>query len=101
MSKFVRSISITKQFDGDTVTFTLRPMSYAAALQFHDLREKTQEEQGKFSQEAMREHLTSVSGATDAAGNHLGVEDLLGAAYFIPLIGEVTAAWVQESMPGN
>lgn len=101
MSKFVRSISITKQFDGDTVTFTLRPMSYVTALKFHDMREGAQEEHGRFSLEALREHLVSVTGVTDAAGAPLGAEDLLGAAYFIPLVGEVTAAWVQESMPGN
>ena len=83
------------------MTFTLRPMSYSAALQFHDMRDRAQEEQGKVGQQAMREHLVSVSGATDAAGAPLGVEDLLEAAYFIPLISEVTAAWVQESMPGN
>lgn len=101
MSKFVRSIVIVKQFDGDIVTFTLRPMSYATALKFHDMRENSQEAQGAFSLEAMREHLVSATGATDAAGTPLTAEDLLAAAYFIPLISEVTAAWAQESMPGN
>lgn len=101
MSKFVRNISITKQFDGDTATFTLRPMSYVTALKFNDMRELSQEVQGKYGLEALREHLVAVTGVTDAAGAPLGVEDILGAAYFIPLVSEVTAAWVQESMPGN
>lgn len=101
MSKFVRNISIAKQFDGDTVTFTLRPMSYVTALKFNDMRELSQEEQGRFSLEAMREHLVSVTGATDAAGAPLEADDVFGAAYFLPLISEMTAAWVQESMPGN
>lgn len=101
MSKFVRNISITKPFDGDTVTFVLRPMSFAVALRLHDMATATQEEQGKFGQQAMREHLVSVSGATDAAGAPLGAEDILDTAYFVRLVSEVTAAWVEASMPGN
>lgn len=102
MSKFLRSLTITEDFDGDAVTFTVRPMNFSTALRFRDASaSKDVNELSKLMASALSEHTEGVAGLRDAAGGELNAADVFNNAYFTALVLAVGAKWAERSMPGN
>ena len=103
MSKFVRNVVVSKMFEGDSVTATFRPLSFPAALEFKArssgvIHDGSTEE---FILKAAREHVVSFSGLKASDGTDVTLEEFFSAAYFIPLLTDLTSEWMQNSMPGN
>ncbi len=122
MGKFVKSISVSVQFDGDTIVFTCEPMKKAAAIKMQSFPKKpllddkqvpvldkdtggqlmtVGEEGGEFMMNEFEKHVTDVSGARDAAGNAIDKETVFTAAYFLPAISDAAVDWCARSFSGN
>lgn len=105
MGKFVRSIQVVRQFDGDTWKFTLLPLNHADSVTMFELSKdaKNIDKERMFSETMamLPRYLIDVSGGVDAAGQPITREDVLASAYFIPVLAEVLQEWMERSMPGN
>lgn len=103
MSKFVRNIVIKQEFEGDTVTVTLLPLKYGAALRLRSAADEKVDGL-KFVdllREILPEHVVSLEGLYDAGGGEVGAATVFEHAYFAVLLTNIGAAWLTESSPKN
>lgn len=106
MGKFIKSIVIKTEFDGDNVTMTVRPMDQATAIKLRNIQRK--DPSGAPNDEGMNtmlssfsEHLESVEGVTDADGNEVVLGEIKSSAYFIGLLSHGAIEWSSRSIPGS
>lgn len=117
MSKYVKSIRVETQFEGDTVVAVFRPMDYPTALKFQSLVEKAPTvvvtdddgrqretvqptaEMADFFRDATAAHLESLTGLKDANGEAVSKDEVLQGAYFISLVTTLASAWAERSSP--
>lgn len=99
MSKFLRNITVTSEFDGDTVKASFRPISTPAAF------ELKRGEGGTGTEDAMlriaKDHITQISGLKAADGSEVSMDELFHSAYFLPLVLELASQWISQSMPSG
>lgn len=99
MSKFMRNITVTSEFDGDTVKASFRPISTPAAF------ELKRGGDGPDTENAMlriaKDHITQISGLKAADGTAISMDELFDSAYFLPLILDLSASWISQSMPSG
>lgn len=102
MSGYLKSIDVTEQFDGDTVTARLRPLSLAALLHVRTAAAKGGEEAMMVAfQSVVPDHVESLSGLRAADGTELGVADLCASAYFLPLLSALGSRLLTDASPKN
>jgi hypothetical protein len=117
VGKFVKSITIQREFQEDSVTITARPMDRATALRMRGLRtvEKAiaaggaevsedgadAESAAMFLLDAFSQHITDISGPRDSDGNAIDKTTILSTAYFMPLLTDAAPEWLKRSSPGN
>jgi len=105
LSRYVRNVIVKTSFDGDEVTVTLKPMTFADRL-FIDqnvpegaLKDASREQRIAFAT-AARERcipaVLSIQGLKDADGQALGAE-VLGDAYFADLVSVVWQEWYRAA----
>lgn len=97
MGKFVRSIVIKEDFEGETATITCRPMTRMEALKL----QKIEDEDFGGMVALLDPAIEKFEGLTDAAGAVITREDFLGNAYFLPLLAKVSAKWSEASVPSK
>jgi|NOAtaT_6_FD_contig_61_1072674_length_745_multi_2_in_0_out_0_2 hypothetical protein len=103
MSKFVRNIVIKQEFEGDTVTVTLLPLKYGAALRMRGIVDGTGDA-ARFVdvlREILPEHLVSFGGLHDAGGSEVESATVFEHAYFAVLLANIGMEWLKESSPKN
>jgi len=97
MSKFSLSSTETFQFDGDTVTVKLKPLSRSAMMSLApyvgDGTPETMDNQKLFDHgaEHIESHIESMKGLTDSAGTEITISTMVDNAYFLPLMSEIMA----------
>lgn len=94
MSKFIRNIEVTKEFEGDTVKVVLQPMTTTDAL---DIEEKDT----KALITLVQKYILHFSGLRDAAGVDLTKEDVFASAYFMGLLADLAEEWADRSIPDS
>lgn len=119
MSKFIRNITVSQPFQGDTVVATFKPMSFVAALEFKALIAKLRAENSlpttdddgeeieipitdEFTNLIFRltkDHLVSFAGLKTVDGADVTMGELFGAAFFVNLVKDLGQEWIQKSMP--
>jgi hypothetical protein len=99
MGKFVRNITVSKPFQGETAVIVLRPINQADALKLFNQSDNP----GAISElmKLLPPYVVSFSGLTASDDTPISMDDLLGAAYFTGLLGEVAGEWIAKSLPGN
>ena len=100
MSRYVAQTVKTFEFDGDTVTVVFKPLSYGDMLALRAIGH----DEVKFFAEAGRilpAVVSSLSGLRDAAGNDVTLATVIEQGYFAALVGQIIAAMVSASVPGN
>lgn len=111
MSGYVQKITVRKDFEGDIVVVTLRPMGWIDKLNIDDLippettgktpaRTRTKEENRAITDvsiQTMAKYVESVSGLRDASGAEVSIEALTTTAYFFDLSTTIFADWYGAS----
>lgn len=120
MGRFVRSIKVAVQFDGDSMEFACKPMDRACAIKFQSfkrvpvlddsgapkLKDGAQlftigDDGTAYLLEQFEKHVESVTGARDADGNALDKSVVFGSAYFIGACSDAAGEWSVRSLSGN
>lgn len=84
MTSYVRSTPVTVEFDGETITGMLKPLTLGDYLKF---RAASGSEAGmvEATMDILPRYVESLSGPHDAAGALLPVEEFSKLMYFLPL----------------
>lgn len=104
MSGYLKNITITEQFDGDTVNVALRPLDLADMLAIRAATTGDGDREQALAQEFQRvlaKQIVSLSGLRDAAGGEIDVPTLCTAAYFVPLVVTLGTRLLTEAVPKN
>jgi hypothetical protein len=105
VSGYVRDIVIKKDWDGDKVTLVLRPVSFddmlavsnilvngKAIIPVADLRTFLAR---------MKPYTKTLSGLKAYDGSEVSIDELFDTAYFIELLTDVIAEWLEKGIPAN
>lgn len=131
MSKYLRQVTVTESFDGDTVKVALRPISFEHQMEIEDLmpemlpenlspelrkrRFPTDEDFHKWAADQTRQghamwlrlrtlmsdYITSMEGLVDAAGASVSKDEMLRDSYFISLVSKIFRAWWAAKAPAR
>lgn len=99
MSGYVRATKLVEEFDGDTVTGSLQPMSIPDLLRLQSAQVSTDEEAARVLAEIVPKYVTEFSGATDAAGAEVGIAEVCSTAYFLELAMNIGRKLVTAARP--
>lgn len=104
MSKYIRSVVETIDFDGDQLKVTLKPISFIDVLRFNaiDTNDPTAEAQASaLMAEMLPKYLEKIEGLTDAGGNPIEVAEICAASYFAGLVSEIGQRLITRGAPPN
>jgi len=98
VSSYLRSIVYKGSFDGDEVEVVLRPLQFKDAIKFRGM---DNEAVPGALMDLLPEYLTEVKGLRAADGSVVTREELLGAAYFAPLLAAAGMELIQHAVIKN
>lgn len=103
MSRYVRSTTKTIEFDGDTVTVTLAPITQGDLLALRAASQGAEGTEQAFVREAARivPQYVQISGLRDVAGSEISISEVASQAYFVPLLVDLTTQLLGISVPSN
>jgi hypothetical protein len=101
MSGYVRNTEFSIEFDGQTVTGSLSPLTLPDLLRMEAKDVSTDQDAAKVLAEILPTYVTGFSGLTDAAGTSLTIAEVCGLAYFIELSMAIGRKLVQAARPAN
>jgi len=111
MSGFIPQRNVTIDFDGDTVSVTLKTLSKEAYLKImphlktkDDVVKMSFADQADFmrlSMEILPEHVTSLTGLIDGNGSPVSSETVFTEAYFFDLVGDIFNELMNISRPSH
>jgi hypothetical protein len=120
VSKYLRELRITVDFEGDTVTAVMKPLRYEDFLLLQaliegtgrkPLEDMTEEERDAQSKNDMQlvtkyaeilpRYVLRLDGMADAAGASLTIQEVCEVVYFMPLVGQLGSALIQSATPSN
>lgn len=105
MSGYVRDVVIKKQWDGDKVTFVLKPIGTGEMLGVTQFLNDGKlnlpvSELPKFL-EQMKPFTKKVDGLKTHDAAEVTLDELYEAAYFFPLLTDVAIEWISKGTPEN
>lgn len=110
MSKYIRSLLETFDFDGDKVSVRLRPISFEDFVRFNSIPiiedasgkpTMDGEEISKLIREILPKYIDKIEGLRDAAGSEIVAEEIFQSPYFITLVMEIGAVLIKAGTPAN
>lgn len=104
MSKFVKEIVHTSEFEGDMVTVVLRPAEVVDFMKMSESGTKTEAQKRATviaATDMLPKYTIRVSGLKDDKGEELTSEEVYKNVYFLSLISTWVSVWLQGSQPKN
>lgn len=101
MSGYLKNITRTEQFDGDSVTAVLKPLALGTMLSVRAAAAGGEAALAQEFQRILPGQIVSLTGLRDAAGEEIDVATLCSAAYFLPLVMALATHLVTEASPKN
>lgn len=109
MSNFTANVIHQTEFDGDRVTVSIKrarrkDMQLLSPCMRQDkegnIKVTLDDSLGfmEIAEKIFPDRIESLSGLTDKSGLTLGVDDMLGASYFLPLITDIMTAFINGSI---
>ena len=109
MSGYISKVVVRRQFEGDSVVVTLRPLGFFDKLRLEELfpeRDATEEIKKKAQRALthesfvlMADYIETAEGLFDQAGTAVPKDVLVRDAYFIGLLVEVFQEWFKAASP--
>ena len=102
MSQYVRSIVIKRDYQGDKVTLTLKPVGFVDAVKFRNLNGDTlKEEDVPTILGAIRPYVTGFAGLKADDGTDVELDEFFSAFCFSTLLFDMLTEWVTKGTPQN
>lgn len=98
MSKYLRDIKMTIEFDGDKIVLTLKPMKLSDVIALRSNVEKGEIEVLLDYAKVLPAYISELSGIKDADGNSIGVE-AFEDAYWMPVLTQVMQKHLEAVSP--
>lgn len=99
MSRYVRNPTRTFEFDGDSITAVLKPLSQLELASLGDAASRVDEV--RTMGDVVERNVVSLSGIADADGKEIDVATIAREAYFVQLAADIFKALVEVSQPAN
>jgi hypothetical protein len=104
MSGYLRTKTVDIEFDGDTVTVQVKPMTLldcAQASKVLSIESPRPEDVAEIVGKYVPKYTVAMSGLRDAAGQEIDIATVATDMYFLELATRILALTVQASVPGN
>lgn len=100
MSRYIKSISRTYEFEGDHVAVQFRPLLFPDLLRVEATTANSREFM-VLAAELVPQYVTSMTGLRDAAGVELTLQEVAGTGYFLSLLAQMMQDLITCSIPSN
>jgi len=102
VSQYVRSIVVKRDFEGDKVVMSMRPIGFIDALKFRGIDiSALKEDDVPAIFGAMKKYVTSLTGLRADDGTEVSVDELFTDFYFWGLLIDMLTEWVGKGSPQN
>lgn len=102
MSQYVRSIVVKRQFQGDNVTVSFKPVKFVDALKFKNIDTSTlKEDEVPAIFDRLKAYVEHLSGLHADDGSDVTVDELFSQHYFFDLLLDVLTEWISRGTPRN
>ena len=99
MSRYVKTLTYTGTFDGDTVVVELRPLALEDLLRIGGRSEATPLDDLRLYRELFPRYATKISGLLAADSTPVTVEDVATQAYFVELLSRAMTFLISKASP--
>ena len=100
MSKYIRSVKVPVTHDGDSLSFTLKPLKLADLILIRGAIDRGEESMLIEYVKMLPAYVSEMTGVKDSEGKDIGVESL-SDAYWLPVVAEIMAAHIQSAAPSD
>ena len=102
MSQYVRSIVVKRDYQGDKVTLTLKPVGFMDAVKFKNIdTDNLKEDEVPSILNMIRPYITCFSGLKADDGSDVSLDEFFSAFCFSALLFDMLTEWISKSTPQN
>jgi hypothetical protein len=102
VSQYVRSIVVKRQFQGDSITVTFRPVKFVDALKFKNIDTNSMKDEDVSAIfEKFKGYVEHLTGLRADDGSEVTVDEFFSQHYFFELLLDVLTEWISRGTPRN
>lgn len=102
MSQYVRSIVVKRDFQGDKVTITFKPVKFFDAVKFRNIdTDNLKENDVPTIFNDFKAYVENLAGLRADDGSEVTVDEFFSLFYFSELLLDVLTEWISKGVPGN
>jgi len=100
VSQYVRSIVVKRDFQGDKVTITFKPVKFFDALKFKNIDTSTMKDDDvPLVFDKFKSYVEHLSGLHADDGSDVSLDELFSQHYFFDLLLDVLTEWIGRGLP--
>lgn len=102
MSQYVRSIVVKRDFEGDKVTVSFRPVKFMDAVKFKNIdTDNLKEDAVAPIFNDFKSYVENLSGLRTDDGAEVTIDEFFSQFYFSSLLLDVLSEWIERGAPAN
>ena len=102
MSQYVRSIVVKRDFEGDKVTVSFRPVKFFDAVKFRNIdTDNLKEDDVPTIFDDFKAYVENLAGLRAEDGSEVTVDEFFSQFYFSDLLLDVLSEWIERGAPAN